>query len=79
MTESRVSKRIEEDEEGPAKATKKGELLREGSWGGVQKYSLKQHCSCTIDACNYRAVFMEKKLTLINVHIDTFVKVSKFN
>lgn len=34
MTEPRVSKRIEEDEEGPAKATEKEELLREGSWGG---------------------------------------------
>ena len=34
MTEPRVSKRIEEDEEGPAKTTEKEELLREGSWGG---------------------------------------------
>lgn len=34
MTEPRVSKRTEEDEEGPAKATKKEELPREGSRGG---------------------------------------------
>ena len=34
MTEPRVSKRAEEDEEGPAKATRKEELLRDGSREG---------------------------------------------
>lgn len=32
-----------------------------------------------MDDCNYRAIFMKEKLILINIHIDTFVKVSIFN
>lgn len=32
-----------------------------------------------MDDCNYRAIFTEEKLILINIHIDTFVKASTFN
>jgi hypothetical protein len=53
----------------------------ESGWEGVQKWSGKQHfyIHFRMDDCNDRAISTELKKTAINIHIDTFVKVSAFN